>query len=128
MKFSPLKTQLEQNLLEQDYGQASEKGKVTLGETCIYVKKVTKQLYLPYSDIVWVFRRVEQVNGRLCCGNTTYEIQHLIMVSKDREQFDVLFESKELVEKAIDFIKKQNPEVDTAYSAEKKEKYLGTTE
>lgn len=125
MKFIPLTVALEQIELEQEFSKIAEKKKVSLGESCIFIKRFRKQLYIPYEQIVWAFRRVETVNGKMRRNQTVFEVQHLVMVTPDKKQFDILIESKEAANMILDRISEKNPTAEIAFSKEKKEKFLG---
>lgn len=126
MRFIPLTVTLERTELEEEFANIAEKKNVSLGENCIFIKRFMRRLYLPYEQIVWAFRRVETVNGKAGKNQTTFEVQHLVMVTPDKKQFDVLVESKEAANHILERIQEKNPAAEIAFSKEKKEKFLGT--
>ena len=90
MKFESLASQaLDASLLQEEYKQAREIGKLRLGERNLYVRAGLKSYYVPYSDIRRYFRRVMQVPAKLCCGNGNFEIEHLVICGDGRELIQV---------------------------------------
>lgn len=126
MRFTPLTVSMEKAELKEEFGNIAEKKNISLGENCIFIKRFMRQLYLPYEQIVWAFRRIETVNGKVGKKQNVFEVQHLVMVTPDKKQFDVLVESKEAADHILAHIQEKNPAAEIAFSKEKKEKFLGT--
>lgn len=86
MRLHSLTTALEDNdFLERDYKSAREIGIIRLGESCLYFKRHLKVFYVPYKDITRCFRRVMEVPMKMCCGKGEFQIENLVICSKDQE-------------------------------------------
>ena len=80
MKFESLASQAaDSSLLQEEYKQAREIGKLRLGQRNLYIRAGLKLYYIPYSDIRRYFRRVMQVPAKMCCGKGNFEIENLVI-------------------------------------------------
>lgn len=123
MKWINAATMAEETELETDYENGRVQGKFRLGETYLFRKKTLGVWYLPWRDISWAYRQVEDVQSRLCCGTTNYEVEHLILVTKDGRRTDIRLEEKQDAEAVLDWLARKNPAADIGFSPEKKKKY-----
>ena len=96
--------------LQADYEAADRKEKIRLGEKCVYISHALSAEYLPYTSIERVFRRLEDVCAKLCCGVVPYEVHHLVMICGG-EEVAVRFEDKACVISAMEKIALMNPAV-----------------
>lgn len=110
MKFKTgFSVALPENVLKSDYQGADKYGKISLGDSCLYITHIFYVEYVPYSVITKAFRRIEDVKGKLCCGVSNYEIHHLVLEENDKS-ITVLFEEKEAAQKALEQVAEKNPE------------------
>ena len=56
--------------------------RIKLQEQEVEYKKGFKWYTLPYADIVQAYLRVEEVNGKLCCGVAIFDRSFLIINTK----------------------------------------------
>ena len=112
MKWIPGAGRAADKQLEADYENSTVQGKFRLGET-----------YLAWREILWAYRQVEDVQSRLCCGTTNYEVEHLILVTEGGRRTDIRLEEKQDVETVLAWLARRNPAADIGFSPEKKEKY-----
>ncbi|MFR9232161.1 MAG: hypothetical protein ACLVLH_03790 [Eisenbergiella massiliensis] len=84
MKWIPGAGRAEDEQLEADYEKSTVQGKFRLGETYLFRKKALGVWYLAWREILWAYRQVEDVQSRLCCGTTNYEVEHLILTEGGR--------------------------------------------
>lgn len=82
MKWIPGAGRAEDEQLAADYEKSTVQGKFHLGETYLFRKKALGVWYLAWREILWAYRQVEDVQSRLCCGTTNYEVEHLILVTE----------------------------------------------
>ena len=86
MKFVSLTSSaVEDSVLQEEYKQAREIGKLRLGQRRLYFRTGLKSYYLPYQDITRYFRRVMQVPAKLCCGKGDFEIENLVICGERGE-------------------------------------------
>ena len=57
-----------------------EDKKIKLLEQEVEYKKGLKWYKLPYSDIKQAYLRVEEVNGKLCCGVANFDMFFLVQI------------------------------------------------
>lgn len=65
-------------------------GKIKLSEHVIFWKVTLRWFGVPFTDIQRVYRRVEEVNAKMCCGRANFDIQKLMLVLKDGSTLELL--------------------------------------
>ena len=86
MKFYPVTTAaVEDAVLNSDYAAGRAIGNVQLGNTCLFFKVKRKVYYIPYADITRVFRRVQLVQTKMCCGKGNLEVENLVVCTEAGE-------------------------------------------
>lgn len=123
MKWSALATAADEDMLRQDWDTADKVEFVRIGEKWLFKKGVFGITYVPYNDILWAYRRIETVNGKLCCGRTVFDIHHVRLVLRNGKDFSIRFEEKKSAQQLLDVIAEKNPGAEIGYSEEKKAKY-----
>ncbi|MGN0155798.1 MAG: hypothetical protein ACI39N_00985 [Lachnospiraceae bacterium] len=89
--------------------------KIKLQEQEVEYKKGLKWCTLPYSDIKQAYLRVEEVNGKLCCGVANFDMYFLVLVTKAEETIKIEASSKEAVKELLDLLKEKNPDIEIGY-------------
>lgn len=69
--------------ITKDFEQADLYGKVKLGWNHIFWKKRLSWQYVSLNEIYRIYRRVEAVDSKMCCGNVNFDIQKLVIELKD---------------------------------------------
>ena len=92
-----------------------EDKRIKLQEQEVEYKKGFKWYALPYTDIVQAYLRVEEVNGKLCCGVASFDMFFLMMKTKEEELIKVEATSKEIVKEMLEVLKEKNPEIEIGY-------------
>lgn len=86
MKFEALASLTDNpSLLQEEYKQAREIGKLRLGRKHLYFRAGLKLYYMPYTDLKRYFRRVMQVPAKMCCGKGNFEIENLVLCGDSGE-------------------------------------------
>ena len=62
-----------------------------------------------------VFLRIQEVNGKLCCGSTTYAYFRLVFVVDGREYVDYMSEIEPALRDALEAIRTAAPQVAIGY-------------
>lgn len=88
-----------------------EDKKIKLLEQEVEYKKGLKWYKLPYSDIKQAYLRVEEVNGKLCCGVANFDMFFLVIKTKEEKQIKLEASSKEIVKEMLEFLQEKNPEI-----------------
>ena len=78
--------QLPEELLEREFSQARNIGKVQLGESCLFFKKFSGATYLPYGRILRAWLRQEEVKARMCCATANFDQFYVVMDCDDGQQ------------------------------------------
>lgn len=66
-----------------DFASAKAFGKVRPGEQYIFWKSGFRWYQLPLEKVQRIYRRVEPVYGKLCCGGKSFIIEWLVLVLHD---------------------------------------------
>lgn len=124
MKFKPITTTLESQILEQDFEQADKFQKIAVGKQCIYYSGILQTKYLPLTEIVWAYMRQEDCEGKMCCGRMGFSSFFLMVTTGDKKQQKTNLEQSKDVKAILELLKERNPQIETGYSKEKAEIYL----
>ncbi|MBS7303722.1 MAG: hypothetical protein KIG50_06270 [Lachnospiraceae bacterium] len=92
-----------------------EDKKIKLLEQEVEYKKGLKWYKLPYSDIKQAYLRVEEVNGKLCCGVANFDMFFLVIKTKEEKQIKLEASSKEIVKEMLEFLQEKNPEIEIGF-------------
>lgn len=92
-----------------------EDKRIKLQEQEVEYKKGFKWYTLPYTDIVQAYLRVEEVNGKLCCGVASFDMFFLMMKTKEEELIKVEATSKEIVKEMLEVLKEKNTGIEIGY-------------
>lgn len=92
-----------------------EDKKIKLLEQEVEYKKGLKWYKLPYSDIKQAYLRVEEVNGKLCCGVANFDMFFLVIKTKEEKLLKIEASSKEIVKEMLEFLQEKNPEIEVGF-------------
>lgn len=92
-----------------------EDKKIKLLEQEVEYKKGLKWYKLPYSDIKQAYLRVEEVNGKLCCGVANFDMFFLVIKTKEEKLLKIEASSKEIVKEILEFLQEKNPEIEVGF-------------
>lgn len=99
----------------QDYENAQVFDKVRIGALGAYFRDGFKIRFLSYDRVERVFLRIQEVNGKLCCGSTTYAYFRLVFVVDGKEYADALSENEKAMRAALEAIRSVAPNVAIGY-------------
>ena len=108
-KFTGLAGSVESDEVRADYDSAQLFDKVRVGRLGVYYRDGFKTRFLDYPSLERVFIRVQQVNGRMCCGNATFEYYRLVFVRGGKEIADVMSEKEKEMDAALAYIHEMAP-------------------
>ena len=77
-------------LLDQEFQNADQYGKVKQADQVIFWKKGFRWSCVEISEIKRAFRRIEAVDAKMCCGNVNFDIQKLVLILKDDTELELL--------------------------------------
>ena len=112
MRFYPLLgSGAEETGLDSEYKGAREIGKVRLGELHLFFKSGLKTWFIAYRDVRRLFRRVEAVPAKMCCGKGTFEIENLVVCGEgDKELAQVQLPGKKAAQILMQELQERVPE------------------
>lgn len=112
MRFYPLlATGTEEAGLDGEYKDAREIGKVKMGELHLFVKSGLKTYFIAYRDVRRLFRRVEAVPARMCCGRGNFEIENLVICGDgDKELAQIQLPGKKAAQILMKELEERVPE------------------
>ena len=99
----------------KDYENAQVFDKVRIGALGAYFRDGFKIRFLSYDRVERVFLRIQEVNGKLCCGSTTYAYFRLVFVVDGKEYADALSENEKAMSAALEAIRSAAPNVAIGY-------------
>jgi len=99
--------------LDADFAAAKACGKVKAGSEAIYFKAGFKWYAVPVSRIRRMFRRMDMVYGKLCCGGRTYDVQMLVIIDDQGREIEIHIgdDMKEKAEALYEQLKELYPQV-----------------
>lgn len=100
-----------------DFEAAQVFDKVRVGKLGVYYRDGFRTRFIPYDYMDRVFIRIQEVNGRMCCGSTTFAYFRLVFVHDGKEFADVISEKEESMDAALACIHEQAPQVPTGFVA-----------
>lgn len=118
-KFAGINGTVIDNAVSADYEGAVQFDKVRVGKLGVYFRDGLKLRYLAYELLERVFIRVQEVNGKLCCGNTILQYFRLVFVRDGKEFADVIGENEKAMDDALALIAQNAPNLKIGF--EKKE-------
>lgn len=92
-----------------DHESAREFDKVKVGRLGVYFRDGFKLRFMDYSLLERVFIRIQEVNGRMCCGSTVFAYYRLVFVAGGKEIADTISENEKAMDEALAMIKENAP-------------------
>ena len=114
-KFAGVKGTVDSVEVAEDFAAAEQFDKVKVGKLGVYFKEGFHTKYLSYQDFDRVFIRINEVNGKLCCGKSTFQYFRLVFVRNGKEFADVISEDEKAMDDALARIKELCPEMATGF-------------
>ena len=112
MKFNPLTATVAADAaLNAEYNAGRAIGNVQLGNRYLFFKVKRKVYYIPYTDITRVFRRVQLVQTKMCCGKGNLELENLVICGEAGELAQVQLPGARAGKILLEEIPKKAPHV-----------------
>ncbi len=108
-KFSAFKGTAVPEAAGADYDTAQVFDKVRVGALGVYYRDGFHIRCVPYASIDRVFIRIQEVRGRMCCGQTTFAYFRLVFVKDGKELGDAISENEQAMDRALARIHEQAP-------------------
>ena len=84
-----------------DYENAQVFEKIRVGAAGVFLPHNLTVKYIPFSYIDNAFKRINEVNGRLCCGNASFYYYRLVLAHDGKEFIDYLTENEKTIDDAL---------------------------
>lgn len=97
--------------LTADYESARKFDAVRVGKLGVYYRSGLKTVFLAYLTLERAFIRIQEVNGRMCCGSTTFAYYRLVLIRGGKEYAEVMSESEQAMDAALAAIHENAPEL-----------------
>lgn len=108
-KFAGLNGSVDTAEVRADYEAAQVFDKLRVGRLGVYYRDGFRTRFLDYPSLERVFIRVQQVNGRLCCGTASFEYCRLVFVRGGEEIAEVMSEREQAMDAALACIHEMAP-------------------
>ena len=105
--FSGIHGRITDPAVAEEYESAGRFDKVRVGDTGVFFPYNLSIKYIPYKYIDRVFIRINEVNGKLCCGKATFQYFRLVFVRDGKEFIDVISENEKAMDDALAAIAKK---------------------
>ena len=109
-KFAGVNGTVESTEVSSDFEAAEKFDKVRVGKLGVYFRDGMRTRYLAYGDFERVFIRVQEVNGRMCCGSAVFHYFRLVFVRGGKEIVDVMSEDEQAMDQALAKIHELSPD------------------
>ena len=93
----------------EDYKNADKYDKALVGALGVYYQDGFRTKYVPYPVLERAFIRIQEVNGRFCCGKAVFAYFRLILVSGGKEWGDIMSEDEKAMDDALAAISQRSP-------------------
>lgn len=99
--------------LDAEFSSAAAYSKVKPGTSCIFWRSGFRWYHIQLSNVQRIFRRVEPVYGKLCCGGKSFIIEWLVLVLRDGTELVVHIgdDVKKQAEDLLEALKISHPEI-----------------
>ncbi len=99
--------------LDAEFAAARAYGKVKPGRTAIFWKSGLRWCAVPVQQLQRIYRRVEPVYGKLCCGGRSYLIERLVLVLNNGEELAIHIgdDAQKEAEALLAWLQEQHPHI-----------------
>ena len=92
-----------------DFENAQIYDRALIGATGVYYRDGFRTKYVPYPSLERAFIRIQEVNGRFCCGKAVFAYFRLILVVNGKEWGDIMSEDERAMDDALAAIAQRSP-------------------
>lgn len=94
-----------------------EDKKIKLKDQELIYRKGFKWHALPYTEIEQAYLRIEEVNGRLCCGVANFDMYFLMLKTKSNTLIKIESSAKDIVKELLEELKARNNQIKIGYQS-----------
>ena len=99
--------------LDAEFAAGQDYGWVRPGQTAVFWKNGLRWHAVPLTQVQRIFRRVEPVYGKLCCGGNSFIMEKLVLILKNGTELE-LYIGDDIEKKAaalLEFLQTGHPEI-----------------
>ena len=99
--------------LDAEFAAGQDYGWVRPGQPAVFWRSGLHWNVVSLTEVQRIFRRVEPVYGKLCCGGNSFIMEKLVLILKDGTELE-LYIGDDIEKKAaalLDFLKDTHPEI-----------------
>lgn len=100
-RFAGLSGPVESEEVRADYEAAQNFDCLKVGRLGVYYKEGFKTRFFAYEELERAFLRVQEVRGRMCCGQAYFAYFRMVLVSGGREYDYAMSENEQLMRDAL---------------------------
>ena len=93
-----------------DFESAQPFDHAFVGARGVYYRDGFKTKFVPYTSLERAFIRIQEVNGRMCCGRAVFAYFRLILVVDGKEWGDIMSEDEKAMDDALAAIAQRSPD------------------
>lgn len=110
--MTPVKgTVIDKETLKAEKAAGKTIGIITLGKTVFFFRRGMKMYYIPNSEVHRAFRRVMDVEMKVCCGKGSMPVEYLVICdSEERELAQIQLPGTKAAHALMDEIKERMPD------------------
>lgn len=82
-----------------------------------------KKVTLSPEDIKWSYLQAEDGSGKMCCGQFNYTIYRVIVITKDDERCEFMYEDEKAAKSLLAQIGELSTDIAIGYTAENKARF-----
>ena len=101
--------------LSADYEKAEIFDRLRVGDLAVYYRDGFRIKAVPYSRMERAFIRVQQVRGRMCCGETAFLYFRIVFLVDGKEIADNMSEDEKAMDAALARIHEKAPQVPVGF-------------
>lgn len=101
--------------LSADYESAQLFDRLRVGRLAVYYRDGFRIKAVPYSRMERAFIRVQQVRGRMCCGETAFLYFRLVFLVDGKEIADNMSENEKAMDEALARLHELAPQVPVGF-------------
>ena len=101
--------------LSADYASAESFDKLRVGRLAAYYRDGFRVKAVPYARMERAFIRVQQVRGRMCCGEAAFFYFRMVFLVDGKEICDFMSEDEKAMDAALARIQELAPEVPVGF-------------
>lgn len=97
--------------LAADFETAARFEKLAVGKLAVYYREGFRTRAIPYGKMERAFIRVQEVRGRMCCGQATFAYFRMVFLVDGKEIAEYISENEKAMDQALAKIHELAPDV-----------------